>query len=397
VLRAEETLRDAILVALREFTGPELRHWLARGADDRDEAERARMLEALARSRDPACVAELVSRVQGARSDGERAFLVRFLGKSRDPAAAAALREALSDPYWGVRSRAISALRVFGWESYKEPWGLRDGITVEALVLALARETGRLRLEARDALMVATGHVEGVDAKAWSAWWEGAKPDWKPRSKAADLKPVAIGTVSRFFGIPTTSRRVVFLISRGEVMQKPLRRREKGNDGSPAPEPKIDTRYRIAAWELEEALATFPDDTLFSVIVYGEKVHAWSKKLKPAKETNRESAVKFVRKYRPDGPADPGLALLAALRIGMPRSERDLRVDGEETADTIFVVGGSHHRDGMSDTGGMVATMKRVTACRPVRVHAVTVEGRRGDLKDTAVASGGTARVPGAK
>jgi hypothetical protein len=51
----------------------------------------------------------------------------------------------------------------------------------------------------------------------------------------------------------------------------------------------------------------------------------------------------------------------------------------------------------MRETGGLVATMKRVSQYRPVRLNAVGVEGARGYLKDAAVATGGQCRVPGSK
>jgi len=390
ILSTEEALRDQILAALRNFTSPELRNWLLRGAASDDEATRLRMLETLARSQDAECVAILVAKYGAARATGERVLLARMLGKSGAPAAAAALRASLADPEWCVRAAAIAGLRWFGWEDYKKPWGLRDAITIEALILALEREKGRLRLEVRDALMVATGHAGGIDPGTWSAWWESKKPGWKPRAGSAKLTPIPLAEVSRFFGIRTTSRRVVFLISRGESLERPVRRREKANDGGVAPEPKIDTAYRIAAWEFEEALATFPEEALFSVIVYGERMHVWSKKLKPAKKANRESAVKFVRKYRPGGGADLGTALETALRIGMRKSEADLTCGGEDSPDTIMVVGGNSARPGsLMGPGGLKMVMKRLTKRRPVRVHGVCV-WPSSVLRDVVSATGGT-------
>ncbi|MHC4860356.1 MAG: HEAT repeat domain-containing protein, partial [Planctomycetota bacterium] len=293
VLADEKKVRDLILEALRSVKTPAVREWLVDNAGrDRSVEVRARTVRLLAESKDPLDLVALEELLVGEHSVWGRTMIVGAIGAARTPGAGPLVLRTLGDKAWSVRAAAIAAVRGLG---------LGDADAVDALIEALEKEDGRLRLELRNALCATTHMAFGLDPAAWRGWWEEQRAEWTPRGTATSVPDIDPEEVGEFFGIPTASKRIVFLVGRAQAMSAVVKRRELGNDGKPSPEPKVDTALAIAAWEISEALATLPRDAEFNVIVFGSEVHVWSKKMRRASKTERESAVKFVSKFTPDG------------------------------------------------------------------------------------------------
>ena len=123
-------------------------------------------------------------------------------------------------------------------------------------------------------------------------------------------------------------------------MKEPTRRRATANDGSPSPEPAVDTALKIAAWELEEALKTLPKDALFTVIVLDKKPEFWSKKLKKVTKDAIKSAPRFVLSKGEKGGGNSRAGVEAALMMGVKRKADDIALAGPGDVDTIYLLWG---------------------------------------------------------
>ena len=123
-------------------------------------------------------------------------------------------------------------------------------------------------------------------------------------------------------------------------MKEATRRRATANDGSPSPEPAVDTALRIAAWELEEALKTLPEDALFTVIVLDQRPRFWSKKLKKVTKDAIKSAPRFVLIKGEKGGGYSRAAVEAALMLGVKRKVDDIALAGPGDIDTIYMLWG---------------------------------------------------------
>jgi hypothetical protein len=387
VLKDERKLRDLIVEALALARTPQVREWLVANAGKGQRPDvRDRMIRLLAASEDPLDRVALEELLARERSVWGRVMIVSALGEGGHAAAAPMVLRALADREWPVRAAAIAAIRRLG---------LRDAEAIRALLGGLDKEESRLRLELRDALVQATGRIGGLSYSPWAEWWASVEGDWvAPASPAAVVALPEDEEVGRLLGIPTASKRIVFLVSRALVMGEPARRRETDNEGRPSPEPSVDTAMNVATWELEQALATLPHDAEFNVIVYGRELHPWSKRLKKASKDSKKKAVKFVRQFAPEGGSALGSALEAALSIDLPRNVSDLALGEGDGVDTICVIGDAYGQPGrLASRDGLRAECERIFRLRRVIVHAIVATKGTGAIHEIVRASGGRIRT----
>ncbi len=354
ILAEEEKLLALILAAIGRRDEPEVRTWLrTKAAKDPSPTIRMQMMETLAKGTDPGATVVLRALLAGERQTWARVAIIHALAAGKPPGAAAAVLHALADKAWPVRAAALTALRTLD---------ARNATVVEALLAALELASGRLRLDLRDALVWSTGRTLGLDAGEWRTWWEAHKADWVPLKKAAPLAPIGGDGVSYCFGVPTTSKRIVFIVNRSAGMRTPVTRRAKGDDGKPSPEPRVDTALNVAAWELGEALASLPKDAEFTVFTMEAEPALWSKKLKKVSKDARTKAVRFLSRMKAEGRSSLHAALDRALRIGQAKSLANVAYGTEAGVDTIILVG-----------GGALPKTSLSARLRQVAVHTVTL------------------------
>ncbi len=363
VLTAEQRVKDLALAGCVKLMTPDVKDWLAKHAESHEQIwVREEMVAALAKSSDVGNVTSLGRILDAEPEVWARVMIVLALGEAKAPGSDVFVLRALADEAWPVRSAAISSVRMLG---------LRDTGAIDALVARLEADDGKLRLEARNALAVATGKGFGLEPEEWRDWWENARPEWKERAAPTKIEEYTEG-LPRFCGSATASKRVVFLVSRGAHMAEPTKRRSNGNAGQTSSAPTVDTTLRIAAWELEQTLQRLPEDALFTVILYGAEPKLWSKKLKAPTRDSRAKAVRFVRKAAPEGRSVLATAMDATLRIGVAKRVDDLALAGVGDVDTIFVVGGTLNAVG--SLGGPLsgkAVVPRVRRLRRVDIRVV--------------------------
>jgi hypothetical protein len=367
VLGDERKVRDDLLARFRVFRGPGLREWLVKhaGTDKRLDV-RVELVRTMAAGTDPEYVPALVKLYYEARETWVRTLIVDALGAGQTRGALGIVFDALKDDAWPVRAAAIHAMRSYG---------RHDGDSIEALLAALEVADGRLRWELRDALCAATGQAHGLGPVAWRSWWDGAKADWEPQLEETKVAPLATESLPSFFGIPTTSKRIAFCISRSQLMAEPVHRRRLDNAGRPSPAPQVDTGYNIGVWELGQTRASLPTDAEFTVIVFGNEVECWSKALKKAHRSNCASALRFCAKYEPHGTSALNAAIETALRIGQPHKLQDLDYGNEGGVDTIFILCPVHFggRGMLGRRDGLEPEVRRVARLRRVVIHTVII------------------------
>jgi len=332
VVADERKLRDLALEGCAKLMTPEIATWLLRMAESHeDNVVREQMIAVLAKSGKPENAAALGRIFQAEPLVWVRVTILDDLAAAKAPGAEPFVMRALADEAWPVRSAAYDAIR--------DLW-LAEVETVDALVAAMAEEDGRLRLEVRQLLAALTGQTFGLEPEEWKLWWGANRETWSAPAAAVKVEPFTEG-LPRFCGRATASKRIAFVISRGKHMLEPAKRRPVANDGTPSPEPAVDTAMKVAAWELEETLASLPGDALFTVIVVGREASVWSKKLRRPTRDQRKAALRFVRKWKPEGVSFVSRGASAALRLGIPSKIEDIALGGAGDVDTIFTIGGS--------------------------------------------------------
>jgi hypothetical protein len=289
------------------------------------------------------------------RNQHHRLRCAQLLGRLPDaPGIAAALRhqrqpgvlaalvaiapEELAAPYlehaaWPVRAGAIRALRRSGTRR-----------AVELLVAVRAREQGRLRDDAADALRAVTG----LEENDWASWWSSVPADWSPprrQTSAVDLS-VSPGVFSdgavACFNVATGSQAIVYCVEAARA------------------EP-----WEALRDEAIRSIETLPDGAKFGVVVYGAGVELWRKRLTRADTGTRADAVRFLEKHEPDNGADLLAGLTAALKLaGGGRSK-------PPAADTIFLGSFYGQATGLLEDGRQAALeVLALNELKGVRIHA---------------------------
>lgn len=217
---------------------------------------------------------QLLQTLQNLSKDEEariRVAVVRALRDFRREEAFALQVLYLKDPDWRVRAAAVECV-----QEHPTPE------VVSALIEAMKQETGRLRDDINAALGKITGENQGF-AETWEQWWnsvgrqipekrgEGDKPE-KPRY-VDEQGP-------NFYGIPTRSNRICFIIDvSGSMIHPvdPLKNRpvitgRKEEKEMPA---QGKTRIEVAQNELKRAISKLNPKQNFTIIFYSHKVQPW--------------------------------------------------------------------------------------------------------------------------
>jgi hypothetical protein len=299
---------------------------IAAGMKDSDFAYRIRCAELLARLKGEKANALYEQALAQEQDPLVLAELIRLRAKWGGPGAFDLLAQRLDDPAWPVRAAVIRELsRIPKKES------------IDLLVARLAKEDGRLKDDIAEALRALTGQTFVAEAEPWRIWWEKSRSGWSPpqeRSKGdAPVEGQEAGVVY-FYGIRSSSKRVVFCLDISGSMDWPLAGQDK--EGPP--------RLEKAKQELLQALNGLPEDAQFTIVVYSSDVRPWKKSLEPATAKNKASARKFVEDLKAEGGTNIFDALTTAMEIAAPPAR-----NREPGADTIFFL-----TDGVPTVGKIV-------------------------------------------
>jgi hypothetical protein len=286
---------------------------LQKGMEDSDFAYRIRCAELLARLKGEKAAALYEQAVAKESDPLVLAELIRMRAKWGGAGAFDLLAKRLDDPAWPVRAAVVRELsRIPKRES------------VDLLVARLAKEDGRLKDDIAIALRALTGQNFVAEPEPWRIWWEKARAGWAPPQQPTAGDQPAAGQekgVVYFYGIQSSSKRVVFCLDISGSMDFPL----DGRDGKGPP------RIEKAKQELLQALTGLAEDAQFTIVVYATDVKTWKSSMQQATAKNKASARKFVEDLKPEGATNIFDALVTSLEIAAPPAK-----GREPGADTIF-------------------------------------------------------------
>jgi len=345
---------------------------LAAGMKDKDWQHRARCAAILGSLGDPQSVAAFQAAMDKEKDPLVLADLIRIrVGRGGD-GVMELLKRRLEDPLWPVRAVAIRGL---GDIPKKE--------SVDLLVARMEKEDGRLLDDITAALKKLTGQAREPTAASWKSWWEKHRENWTPPKKGA-ASDARTGKEMRgggvyFYGIRSSSKRIIFCVDISGSMDFPL----DGRDGKKPP--RIETAKR----ELTQALSAMPEDARFNIVVYSAGVRVWKKKLQQGSQKNKQAARKFVDRLKCSGATNIFDALVKSMEIAA-QAEKSKEKNPE--ADTIyFLTDGVPSHGRIIDPNQILEEITKRNALLGIVIHCVGVskEQNRGFLLNLAKRNGG--------
>ncbi|MCC6781986.1 MAG: HEAT repeat domain-containing protein [Planctomycetes bacterium] len=337
---------------------------------------------------------------------------VESIGVLKASALGKAVVERLDDSAWQVQVAAVKTLAT-----------LREPAAV-APMIELMRKGGRLEEEIADALFKITALDFGRDADAWKTTWDrlSAIPGWRiptddelakaaaSRQKYDALYGKTKDGVTSFGGVPTTSRRMLFIIDVSGSMADLVVEREK-----------FDTGYRdfekltIVKAELLNTIDSLGEDVLFNICAFATATRTWKPGLVRANVVNRASAKAFVERLEPIGgpeaQAMAGAGLVGSANLGAGKTNtyaalvfpfgvdpeaKDGAALAEDRAmqnevDTVFFLSDGRPSTGKyTDTAQILAEVTRLNERYRIVIHAIAIgEFEKNFMKILAENNGG--------
>jgi hypothetical protein len=304
---------------------------------------------------------------------------------------------ALTDDAWPVRAAAVDALKKLGKAALPD--------AVPPLLQLLAEEQGRLKGDVADALSAMTGASVGADADLWRSWWEANKEKILKGEEGAaggDSKKKH-GTTARFYGIPTTSRRIAFVIDLSGSMDEPAnlpddpakRRRQRGGatstghgggkgDGPPPPSdpsqrplPRNPSKLDVVKKELMQAIWSLPEDALFGLVGYNADVQLLGRGIMKATRANKVDVGKMVSEWVANGGTNIYDALVLALSLGQDKKRPDKKFTAG--VDTIYLLSdGVPNLGRIVDPDEIIADITARVKTRRIKIHTIWVDTGEG-------------------
>ena len=316
------------------------------------------------------------------------------------------------DSQWQVQVAAVKGLAV-----------VREPSAVPTLI-ELMRKGGRLEEETADALFQITGFDFGRDPDAWQTTWDRlmAIPGWRiptdeelaqraaSRKKYDALYGNKDGSTPSFGGIPTTSRRMLFIIDVSGSMADLVVERERFDAGY-----RNFEKLTIVKAELQSTIDSLGEDVLFNIVAFASELKSWKNSLTRSNVVNRASAKAWVDRLEPIGGPEAqalagaglvGSANLAAGKtntfkavmypFGVDPDAKGRQPDAEEGAmnndiDTVFFLSDGRPSTGKyTDTAQILEEVHRLNERYQIVIHAIAIgEFQKNFMKTLAESNGG--------
>jgi hypothetical protein len=205
-----------------------------------------------------------------------RVAVARALGAFKRAEAFELLAACAKDGDWRVRAAVVQAIA-----------GTRTPEVVSLLIEMMGKETGRLKDDINTALKGLTGEDMGF-ADTWAKWWQGQGkqlPREPAKGGAAGDTSLKAKDTAQFYGIPTQSNRICFIIDISGSMLAEVEQLATGPvTGRKESETPVEgkTRMEVAKNELKRSVSNLPPDKLFSVIFFNNAVRMWRPEMEKA-------------------------------------------------------------------------------------------------------------------
>ncbi|MHC4923579.1 MAG: HEAT repeat domain-containing protein [Planctomycetota bacterium] len=358
-----------------------------------------------------------------------RAHAARLVRALRLKAARPSLKTALADPFWLVRSEsalalasirdrrdepavralvadkspkvrigAMDALRMYRSSVHRDAvpllvanvdhdaWQVRvaacqalaelgDWRALESLISRMENEAGRVREEIHRALKAITYDDLGRKPRYWRAWWE--KEREKTVRRGGFEKPVAprgdahYGPLDRpptYHGVELFSARLGFALDVSLSTH-----REFTPDAETAKRllgtGETTNVLAICKQEITRSIRSLDPRTHLGIVVFNDRVRRWKKSMVPAGDSNRTSALSFLRAQVPKGETNFYEALRAMLDMegASPFDPRFRR-----TPDTIvFLTDGSPTVGEITDADTLLHWYTALNRYARIRTHTI--------------------------
>jgi len=252
-----------------------------------------------------------------------RVAACQALGRHGRPEHVNALLARFGETFWQAEIAAIHALQAIGGPG-----------AVNVLVTAMGTTEGHTRDVVNTALRQLTGKDFRGNPIECKQWWDRNRSQYKgpperPKEsvRRQDSLPGSAG--AGYFGIQSPSRRIVFVLETSAAMNLAMGLEKIVIGGS------METRFHCILTRLQEAIGLLPEDAVFNVVLYNEKVEVWKPKPSRTHRRNTEAARKWVAGTKPAGAAAVHDALVTALS----RSGRGPNARLRATApDTVYLI-----------------------------------------------------------
>ncbi|MAG58816.1 MAG: hypothetical protein CMJ83_21210 [Planctomycetes bacterium] len=275
---------------------------------------------------------------------------VKAIGGQGHPEVVPPLREALTGFESSEELRLAAAASLLA---------LRLSDSVGPLITGLNNK-GKVHTACQEALVDLTGENFG-DYPSWRDWWTKNRKGFKPRrarAVAKDDKPQEERGGTRFYGINSRSKHVVFILDRSGSMEEA----DAKGEGK-----KID----VAKAELKKAIISLPKGATFNIIFYNSAWDMWRKKMTVVDAASRKKAIKWVDSIEHRGFTNIFDPLERAFQLaGRGTHDKAYGV----LLDTIFFLS-----DGLANRGRIIAPteilkqIERMNQLKKVKIHTIGI------------------------
>jgi hypothetical protein len=267
-----------------------------------------------------------------------RLAVVRSMGHFRSDASFTLLKEAIKDTDWRVRGQAVRSLAK-----------CKNAAAVTVLIDMMKREKGRMVDDINKVLQSITGQ-DYTYPEQWTGWWKAAGGKI-PRAEAkgsdrrdtsGKAKPKKRKVDHRFYGIPSNSDRICYIIDvSGSMKNKVEEWKRVTITGRKQAEDAVmgKTRMDVAKNELKRALYNLNSKKRFTIIFFSNKVQAWRQEPVFANRGNKLAAMKDTDAQPPAGSTYTLGALREAFAIaGVLGGGGAVKTGSGLGVDTIFLL-----------------------------------------------------------
>jgi len=297
--KGKEHEKAFALVASSRIKDPKVQAAIRKSLDDKEDEVRRAAARVIARNGDQEAVPELrkllakpkspqdralALETLGALSQGSSKWLDELVGFAKDPDRDTRNQALLQIAASKTKSLLLTLVEALSHDDASTRGIAVDGLLqlrisggVGPLVDRIGKENGRLKKEIEGALWRLTAQPWGDDAKAWQAWWETAKVDFRcatddefdKAARAKEQKRQLQRTVasSKFFGIQVDSTRVTFVIDVSGSMLEAMYGRMVNDQRA--------TRIEVAKQELSLAVSNLPENAWFNILAFSSGVEPW--------------------------------------------------------------------------------------------------------------------------
>ncbi len=265
------------------------------------------------------------------KETGVRVAVARACAAFRRADGLALLRKALEDTDWRVRSAAVRSLTQHGGNE-----------VVGVLIAQMKKEKGRLLDDLNKILEEFTGKRMQF-ADVWQKWWDSVGHKVPAKKNPGADTSLKARDASAFYGIPTRSDKICFVIDVSGSMRKEVEQIKRRTVTGPgrATERAVEgkTRFDVARNELKRAIGNLNPKREFSIIYFNQAAKFWRPEMEKASPATKKACRKDIASWRASGITYTLGALRQAFTMAgvINGSSKKIQKDGA-AVDTIFVL-----------------------------------------------------------